>query len=142
MPAAAFLRSRALALSSILPGLSLCLAVTGAALGLEMVEKHIFGRAWLEALVLAIVLGTAVRTAWNPGRRFARGIAFGAKTVLEIAVVLLGASLSLGTLLAAGPGLLVGIAVVVALAIAASYGIGRVLGLTPRLAISASTLAQ
>ena len=135
MPAAAFLRSRALALPSILPGLSLCLAVTGVALGLERVEKHIFGRAWLEALVLAIVLGTAVRTAWSPGRRFVHGIAFGAKTVLEIAVVLLGASLSLGTLLAAGPGLLVGIAVVVALAIAASYGIGRALGLAPRLAI-------
>ncbi len=135
MPAAAFLRSRALALSSILPGLSLCLAVTGVALGLERVEEHVFGRAWLEALVLAIVLGTAVRTAWNPGRRFVRGIAFGAKTVLEIAVVLLGASLSLATILAAGPGLLFGIAGVVVVAILSSYGIGRALGLHPRMAI-------
>ncbi len=71
----------------------------------------------------------------EPGPRFFPGIAFGAKTVLEIAVVLLGASLSVATLLAAGPGLLVGIVVVVAAAIAASYGIGRALGLHPRLAI-------
>lgn len=122
-------------LRRILPGLLLCLAVTGAALALESAEEHLFGRAWLEALVLAIVLGTALRTAWNPGARFFPGIAFGAKTVLEVAVVLLGASLSLATLLAAGPGLLVGIAVVVMAAIAASYGIGRALGLHPRLAI-------
>ncbi|KQT57058.1 hypothetical protein ASG52_03010 [Methylobacterium sp. Leaf456] len=126
---------RATALRRILPGLVLCLTVTGAAIGLEVVEMRLFGRAWLEALVLAIVLGTALRTLWNPGARCAPGIAFGAKTVLEIAVVLLGASLSLGTLLAAGPGLLVGIAAVVASAIAASYGIGRALGLAPRLAI-------
>ena len=119
----------------IIPGLALCLGVTAAAVGLETAEEHLFGRAWLEALVLAIVLGTAVRTVWNPGSRFFPGIAFGAKTVLEVAVVLLGASLSLATLLAAGPGLLVGIAVVVMVAIAASYGIGRALGLHPRLAI-------
>ncbi len=57
-------------LRRILPGLLLCLAVTGAALALESAEEHLFGRAWLEALVLAIVLGTALRTAWNPGARF------------------------------------------------------------------------
>ncbi len=121
--------------TEILPGLALCVAVSAAAMGLELAEERLFDRAWLEALVLAIVLGTAVRTAWDPGSRAHRGIAFGAKTVLEIAVVLLGASLSVTTLLAAGPGLLAGIAAVVALAIAASYGIGRALGLTPRLAI-------
>jgi uncharacterized integral membrane protein (TIGR00698 family) len=119
----------------VLLGLALCLGVIGLAVSLEALEEQLFGRAWLEALVLAIVLGTAIRTAWNPGPRFFPGIAFGAKTVLEIAVVLLGASLSVATLLAAGPGLLVGIVVVVALAIAASYGIGRALGLHPRLAI-------
>ncbi len=71
----------------------------------------------------------------EPGTAVLPRIAFGAKTVLEIAVVLLGASLSVATLLSAGPGLLVGIVVVVAAAIAASYGIGRALGLHPRLAI-------
>ncbi|MRI55273.1 putative sulfate exporter family transporter [Methylobacterium sp. DB1607] len=129
------LRSSLVTIERVLPGLALCFAVTAAAVGLESMEAQLFGRAWLEALVLAILLGTAVRTAWNPGRRFFPGIAFGAKTVLEVAVVLLGASLSVTTLLEAGPGLLAGIAAVVALAIAASYGIGRALGLHHRLAI-------
>ncbi|MBY0251041.1 MAG: putative sulfate exporter family transporter, partial [Methylobacterium organophilum] len=102
---------------AILPGLGLCVAVTAAAVGFEAVETHLFGRAWLEALVLAILLGSAIRTAWTPSQRFFPGIAFGAKTVLEIAVVMLGASLSLATILAAGPGLLFGIAGVVVVAI-------------------------
>ncbi|GEO99265.1 YeiH family protein [Methylobacterium haplocladii] len=120
---------------AILPGLALCIAVTAIALALEAAEEEAFGRAWLEALVLAILLGSAIRTAWTPSQRFFPGIAFGAKTVLEIAVVLLGASLSLATILAAGPGLLFGIAGVVVVAILSSYGIGRALGLHPRMAI-------
>jgi uncharacterized integral membrane protein (TIGR00698 family) len=63
------------------------------------------------------------------------GIKFGAKTPLEAAVVLLGASVGVGTVLAAGPGLLLGIAGVVALAIMASYGLGRLLGLRRRVAV-------
>ncbi|RYF23636.1 MAG: putative sulfate exporter family transporter, partial [Oxalobacteraceae bacterium] len=50
---------------AILPGLGLCVAVTAAAIGFEAVETHLFGRAWLEALVLAILLGSAIRTAWT-----------------------------------------------------------------------------
>ena len=116
----------------LLPGLLLCALVTALAMGLEQIEARMFGRAWLESLVLAILVGTAIRTAWTPGKRWAAGIKFSAKMLLEIAVVLLGASLSAQTVLAAGPGLLVGIAIVVALAIAASYGIGRLLGLPRR----------
>jgi uncharacterized integral membrane protein (TIGR00698 family) len=119
----------------LLPGLLLCLAVVGAATALEIVETHLLGRAWLEALVLAILVGTGVRTVWTPGRRWLSGIKFGAKTPLEAAVVLLGASVGVGTMLAAGPGLLLGIAGVVALAIMASYGLGRLLGLRRRVAV-------
>ncbi|WP_336492065.1 YeiH family protein [Methylobacterium nigriterrae] len=122
-------------LRRILPGLVLCLVVTGAAVALEHVEVELFGRAWLEGLVLAILIGTAVRTAWTPSERWRAGIAFSAKTLLEIAVVLLGASLSVATILAAGPGLLVGIAAVVAVAIAVSYSLGRALGLPRRMAV-------
>ena len=118
-----------------LPGLALCLAVTGAAIALERVEEHIFDRAWLEALVLAILIGTAVRTAWSPGKRWRSGIVFSAKTLLEIAVVLLGASLSAATILAAGSGLLFGIMGIVAVAILMSYGIARALSLPRRMAI-------
>ena len=118
----------------LIPGIGLCIAVTLAATVLERVEAAAFGRAWLEALVLAILVGTAVRTAWTPGKSWFAGITFSAKTLLEIAVVLLGASISAQTVLAAGPGLLVGIAVVVVVALAVSYGLGRLLGLPHRMA--------
>ncbi len=117
----------------VLPGVLLCAAVTVFSFGLERIEAGVFGRAWLEALVLAILVGTAIRTAWTPGKRWAAGINFSAKTLLEVAVLLLGASISARTLVAAGPGLLVGIAATVAVAIGASYRMGRLFGLPRRM---------
>ena len=118
----------------IVPGLLLCVGITLAAMGLEQIEARLSGAAWLEALVLAILVGTAVRSAWTPAHRWTAGIDFSAKFLLEAAVVLLGSSVSARTVLAAGPGLLLGIAAVVMLAIACSYGIGRLLGLPHRMA--------
>jgi len=97
----------------LVPGLLLCLVVTGAAMGLERAEAAAFGATWLEALVLAILVGTAVRTAWLPGRRWLPGITFSAKTLLEVAVLLLGASISARMIMAAGPVLIAGIAGIV-----------------------------
>jgi uncharacterized integral membrane protein (TIGR00698 family) len=113
---------------------ALCVAVSAAAVLLERIEAAVLGGTWLEALVLAILIGTALRTFWTPGPRWRSGIALSARTLLEIAVVLLGASVSAATVLAAGWKLLAGIAAVVALALAASYGIGRLLGLPARMA--------
>ena len=126
-------RRRSAALG-ILPGLILCAIVTAAACALQAVEHALLGRAWLESLVLAILLGAGVRTVWTPGARWRSGVEFGAKTLLEIAVVLLGASVSATALVAAGPALLLGIAAVVVVAICASYGLGRLLGLPHRMA--------
>ncbi len=120
---------------NILPGLALSLAVSAVAVGLEKVEEHYTGKAWLEALVLAILIGTAVRSIFRPGKQFAKGISFSAKMLLEIAVVLLGASISVSAVVAAGPGLILGIAAVVAVAITLSYGIGRLLQLPHRMAV-------
>ena len=120
--------------TSILPGLGLCVLVTLAAVVLAAIERRLFGAVWLEALVLAIIVGAAVRMAWTPGTRWRPGIEFSAKLLLEVAVVLLGASVSAPAVLAAGPGLLFGIAAVVVLAIACSYGIGRLFGLPHRMA--------
>ena len=114
-------------IQNILPGLGLSVAVAIAAIGLEKVEEHYAGRAWLEALVIAILLGTVVRTFLRPGKHFNKGIGFSAKLLLEIAVVLLGASISASAVVAAGSGLIFGIAGVVVLAITLSYGIGRLL---------------
>jgi uncharacterized integral membrane protein (TIGR00698 family) len=120
---------------SLLPGLALCLAVTGAAIVGAQVEARLFGQAWVEPLVLAILLGAAIRTAWTPPAFWYPGIAFSAKLLLEIAVVLLGLSVSAAAIAAAGPGLLLAIAVVVFLAITLSLTIGRLLGLSKRMAL-------
>jgi uncharacterized integral membrane protein (TIGR00698 family) len=117
------------------PGVALCIAVTLVAFGLQLAEEWLFGRAWLEALVLAILIGTAVRSLWKPSAYWQAGISFSSKTLLEIAVVLLGASLSTQTLNAAGLGLLAGIVAVVGVTIVVSYGIGRLLGLHHRMAL-------
>ena len=132
---AATLRPPLCAASQLLPGLGLCIAVTAAAFALQALEAALFGRAWLEALVLAILIGTTVRSVWTPDIRLFPGIAFSAKFLLEIAVVLLGASVSAATIVAAGPWLLIGIATVVTVAIGASFTIGRLLGLAPRMAL-------
>ena len=122
-------------LRKLAPGIILCVAVTGIASALESVERAAFGRAWLESLVLAILAGAVLRMVWTPGQRWLPGIAFCARTILEIAVVLLGASVSAAMIAAAGPVMVVGIALTVVAAIASSYVIGRVLRLSPRMAL-------
>ena len=120
---------------SLGPGLLLAVGVTLAATLLQTVEAQLFGRTWIEALVLAILLGTVIRTAWTPGRAWSPGIHFAAKPVLELAVVLLGASVSARTVAAIGPALLAGIAVTVVVALTAGYAIGRLLRLPHRMAV-------
>lgn len=134
-PAPADRRPRAAALRALLPGLLLCAAVTGAALGVEALELRLLGRGWLDAVVLAILIGAVIRSVWTPPAALGPGIAFSARTLLEIAVVLLGASISAATILAIGPGLLLGTVAVVAVAIAGSYGLGRLLRLPHRMAM-------
>ena len=121
--------------ASRLPGLALCVVVAAAGYALQQFELAVSGRAWLEALVLAILIGAAIRTVWTPGKRWKAGIDFSAKLLLEIAVVLLGASVSAATILSAGWPLLMSILGIVAGAILLSFGIGRLFGLTRRLAI-------
>jgi uncharacterized integral membrane protein (TIGR00698 family) len=123
------------AATRLAPGLCLSVAIAAAAMAVERAEAALFGRAWLEALVLAILLGALIRTFWSPGAVWQAGIKFSAKTLLEIAVALLGVSVSGSTILAAGPGFLVGIAGVVAIAIVASYTIGKLLGLGTKMAL-------
>ena len=122
-------------IQAALPGLLLCGAVTLAARGLEHIETALFGRAWLESLVLAILLGTAIRTLRGPDDRLEPGIQIGARLLLEIAVVLLGASVSAGALLQNGVRLIVGIAGVVVVAILISYRLGRRFGLPRKMAL-------
>jgi len=122
-------------LSILIPGVALSAGVTFVAWLLERAETAVFGRAWLESLVLAILLGSLVRTFMRLPARFEAGIHFSSKFLLELAVLLLGASVSAGALLERGLPLLGGIALSVVLAIAFSYGVGRFLRLPQRMAL-------
>ena len=120
---------------SVVPGVIACAAVTGLALAVQALEVGLFGRAWIDGIVLAILIGTAIRSVWTPPAILRPGIVFSARTLLEIAVVLLGASVSAATGMAIGPGLLAGTVLIVAVALAVSYGIGRLLRLPRRMAV-------
>jgi len=120
---------------TLIPGLLACAAVALTAVAVQALELRLSGRSWIDAIVLAILIGAAIRTVWTPPAAVRPGIEFSARTLLEIAVVLLGASVSAATVMAIGPGLLAGTAGVVLLALAVSYGIGRLLRLPHRMAV-------
>lgn len=122
-------------LQRTLPGIALCVAITAVAKLAEQAEIKLTGHPYLEGLIIAILIGVVIRSFWTPGPVWKAGIGFSAKQLLEIAVVLLGASLSAGTVLALGAFLLIGIALIVAVAIASSYLISRALGLPQKMAI-------
>lgn len=118
----------------LLPGVALCAAVSVIAILAEQAEISVFGHRWIESLVFAIIIGTAIRSACSLPASLTPGIQFSAKLLLEIAVVLLGASLSFAALGDAGGLLVGGIAAIVVLSLIGSYGIGRMFGLSPKLA--------
>jgi uncharacterized integral membrane protein (TIGR00698 family) len=122
-------------LRSLLPGVLLCIAISIVAAILQFIETELVGQPYLEALVLAILIGAAVRTAWTPGPLWTPGISFSAKFVLEFAIVLLGGSVSVTMVAALGLHLLIGIASIVALAIGVTYLICRALKLPRRMAV-------
>jgi uncharacterized membrane protein YadS len=74
-------------LQRLLPGILLCCVITVAATLIETVELHFAGQPYLESLVIAILLGVAIRVVWKPGPKWIPGIAFSAKFVLECAIV-------------------------------------------------------
>jgi uncharacterized integral membrane protein (TIGR00698 family) len=120
---------------ALIPGLIACVIVALAAVAVQALELRLFGRGWIDAIVLAILIGAAIRSVWTPPTTLQPGIEFSARTLLEIAVVLLGASVSAATVMAIGPGLLAGTAAVVLLALVVSYAIGRLLRLPHRMAV-------
>lgn len=120
---------------ALLPGIGLSALIALVSLGAQHLEERALGHPYVEGLVIAIVLGMAIRTAWQPDVTWRAGIAFSAKQVLEVAVALLGASISFSAIAASGVSLLAATVGTVAVILAASYGISRLLGLPVRLAI-------
>ena len=124
------------AVAAIIPGLLLATVFGLAGVALGKVEAHWLGREWLEGLVLAILLGLGARWFWTPSEKFVPGVKFAAKPLLEVAIVLLGASVDAVALWrGVGPLLLVAVFAIVPLSIGLGVGVGRALGLDPKLAL-------
>lgn len=117
-----------------LPGLGLAFGVTALVVGVETLQERLLGARYVDGLVIAILAGTLIHTLFGLNMRFAAGVQFASKTVLEVAVVLLGGTISAAALAQSGIELIAAVAVVVLLALTASYLVGRWLGLDDRLA--------
>ncbi|MCM2293604.1 putative sulfate exporter family transporter [Allorhizobium sp. BGMRC 0089] len=120
---------------SPLSGLVLCFAVSGAGYAVTALLQRFTGQTPVDALVWCILIGTLINTVRPLPARFAPGIHMSAKLLLEIAIVLLGASISLKQIAGNGAGLIVAVVAVVIMALTLSYGIGRTLGLPHKLAL-------
>jgi len=118
-----------------LPGLLLAVVIAVCAAGLGRLEADLLGRAWLEPLVLAILLGMLIGNVVRLPPAVEPGIRFSAKTLLDIAVALLGATLSWAAVAALGAKLFLVIALVVTVGLLLAFLIGRALGLGARLAM-------
>ena len=122
-------------LGALFPGIALCALVTLVSMGLQRLEERAFANPYIEALVIAILLGMAVRTAWKLPERWQAGIAFSAKQLLEVAVMLLGASISFAAIAASGMLLLATVMFTVVVTLGAGFGLSRLLGLPTKLSI-------
>lgn len=110
---------------TLLPGLLLSAALGGVAMALHAVEARFFAHPPLESLVLALLLGVAFRQLFGCPPRCLPGQSYGAKQVLEAAVLLLGATMDLRQLMAGGPRLLLAVAILVSGSLAGGAFIGR-----------------
>lgn len=128
-------KSSILGIRVLLPGVLLSGFVSGLAVLAEQLEMHLSGGAWIEALVLAILIGAVCRLLLKRPAVFDPGIAFSAKYFLEIAIVLLGAGVSATAIAGMGWPLIGAIAAVVGAVLLASYAIGRGLGLSRTVAL-------
>jgi uncharacterized integral membrane protein (TIGR00698 family) len=101
--------------------LALCVAIAIAA--------FVFGRALpiVGGPVFGIVMGMLVAMLAKPGPRFLRGIKFAAKQLLQLSIVLLGATLQLGEVVGSGLHSLPVMLGTLVIVLTAAYVLGRVL---------------
>jgi len=116
------------------PGLALAGAIAVSAYALEVLEGRLLTHPVLEALVLALLLGALVRNTVRLPSGVVAGIAFASKTLLETAVVVLGASLDIWRLVEPGGRLLIAILLGVGVGMVTGFGLSKLLGLASRLA--------
>ncbi|MCD7100771.1 YeiH family protein [Pseudoclavibacter sp. 13-3] len=110
-------------LAALWPGLLLCAVGTAVAFG---VVRLLPG---MSPMLTAIILGVLVRNVFRLQSRLEPGIAYAAKRILRIGVVLLGLQLMLGDILALGPGLILVVVCVVTVGILTTVAVGRWMGM-------------
>lgn len=124
------LRDRVADLAGLLPGLAVA---AGLALAAQAAAR-LPGLGLFSPMILAILLGMALRVVWTPPGRVVPGLRLAVRPLLRLAIVLLGARLTLGQLAEVGAG---GLAVIVA-AMAGTFlftvAAGRLLKVDRRLA--------
>jgi len=120
---------------SLAPGLGLAAIIAALASLLGLVQVLAFGVAGLDALVLAIVLGMAARSLFGLPDSALPGTRFASKTVLEVAILLLGASIGAAEVASLGGETIFAVIAVVLASLGLSYGLARLLGLDEALAV-------
>ncbi|QPZ39030.1 YeiH family protein [Paramicrobacterium chengjingii] len=119
-------------IGALLPGLGLCAVAVVAALTVNHLVPAV------SALLIAIVLGMLLRNLVPLPAVFDAGLAFSAKKLLRLGVVLLGLQLVVGDILGLGAGVIVVVIAIVVGGIVSTLLIGKLMGIsfTQRLLIA------
>jgi len=117
------------------PGIILAAIITLISLGIARVEEAFLDHAILEPLVLALIIGLAVRALWTPPASMEPGIGFAGKQLLEFAIVVLGLTLNLSDIVDAGLKIVIAVLLLVSLTLIVGTALGRAMGLGTRLAV-------
>jgi uncharacterized integral membrane protein (TIGR00698 family) len=117
----------------LLPGLAIAGAIAVAAYLIEAGEVALIEHKLLDSLVIAMVMGVVLANTMGVSEAVRPGATFASKTVLEFAVVLLGASINIDQVMEGGARLILAVTLGVGFGMAISFAIGRSLGLHTRL---------
>lgn len=115
---------------ALVPGLALVAGLAGVAQG----AAHLPGLGMFSPMILAILLGMALRAVWAPPAGFGAGVRFAVRPLLRLAIVLLGARLTFGELAAVGGGGLLVIVVAMGGTFLFTVAAGRLLKVDAKLA--------
>jgi uncharacterized integral membrane protein (TIGR00698 family) len=118
----------------LLPGLGLVLSIAALAYAVQYAEVWLYGHSVIEALVVALLVGMLWRNTAGLSPRNIPGVRYAGKQMLELAIVLLGASLDLSLVAEAGSSLIAAAILTVVIGLTISFTIGRLIGLNYRLA--------
>jgi uncharacterized integral membrane protein (TIGR00698 family) len=124
-----------MSLRARVPGVALCIAIAVVGWILQRVEEGLLGRPYVEALVLALLIGVVVAAVTRLPERLEPGIRFASRELLEVAVCLIGVAVDVALLRRAGIGLFAGIVAIVVASLALTYAAGRAAGLPARLSV-------